>query len=221
ECDGGFAEYTVVSAKHAYQLNTDLTDVELASFPCSYSTAENMLTRSRVAKGDRVLISGASGGVGSAAIQLAKARGATVIAITSPSKNEQVLELGADEVVPRNANLVEALGNNSVDVVIDLVAGDQWPQFLEVLRPKGRYAVSGAIGGAMVELDVRTLYLKDLSFFGCTVLEPEVFGNLVHHIEQGNIKPLVAHTFPLENINQAQAAFQEKGHVGKMVLTVK
>lgn len=221
ECDGGFAEYTVVSAKHAYQLKTDLTDVELASFPCSYSTAENMLTRSRVSKGDRVLISGASGGVGSAAIQLAKARGATVIAITSPSKNEQVLELGADEVVPRNANLVEALGNNSVDVVIDLVAGDQWPQFLEVLRPKGRYAVSGAIGGAMVELDVRTLYLKDLSFFGCTVLEPEVFGNLVHHIEQGNIKPLVAQTFPLEDINQAQAAFQEKGHVGKMVLTVK
>ncbi len=221
ECDGGFAEYTVVSAKHAYQLKTDLTDVELASFPCSYSTAENMLTRSRVAKGDRVLISGASGGVGSAAIQLAKARGATVIAITSPSKNEQVLELGADEVVPRNVNLVEALGSNSVDVVIDLVAGDQWPQFLEVLRPKGRYAVSGAIGGAMVELDVRTLYLKDLSFFGCTVLEPEVFGNLVHHIEQGNIKPLVAQTFPLEDINQAQAAFQEKGHVGKMVLTVK
>lgn len=221
ECDGGFAEYTVVSAKHAYQLKTDLTDVELASFPCSYSTAENMLTRSRVAKRDRVLISGASGGVGSAAIQLAKARGATVIAITSPSKNEQVLELGADEVVPRNANLVEALGSNSVDVVIDLVAGDQWPQFLEVLRPKGRYAVSGAIGGAMVELDVRTLYLKDLSFFGCTVLEPEVFGNLVHHIEQGNIKPLVAQTFPLEDINQAQAAFQEKGHVGKMVLTVK
>ncbi|CAH1531681.1 Zinc-binding dehydrogenase family protein [Vibrio owensii] len=221
ECDGGFAEYTVVSAKHAYQLKTDLTDVELASFPCSYSTAENMLTRSRVAKGDRVLISGASGGVGSAAIQLAKARGATVIAITSPSKNEQVLELGADEVVPRNANLVEALGNNSIDVVIDLVAGDQWPQFLEVLRPKGRYAASGAIGGAMVELDVRTLYLKDLSFFGCTVLEPEVFGNLVHHIEQGNIKPLVAQTFPLEDINQAQAAFQEKGHVGKMVLTVK
>ncbi|WP_434529479.1 alcohol dehydrogenase family protein [Vibrio sp. K4] len=221
ECDGGFAEYTVVSAKHAYQLKTDLTDVELASFPCSYSTAENMLTRSRVAKGDRVLISGASGGVGSAAIQLAKARGATVIAITSPSKNEQVLDLGADEVVPRNANLVEALGNNSVDVVIDLVAGNQWPQFLEVLRPKGRYAVSGAIGGAMVELDVRTLYLKDLSFFGCTVLEPEVFGNLVHHIEQGNIKPLVAQTFPLEDINQAQTAFQEKGHVGKMVLTVR
>jgi NADPH:quinone reductase-like Zn-dependent oxidoreductase len=221
ECNGGFAEFTVVSSKHAYKLNSDLSDVELASFPCSYSTAENMLTRSRVTKGDRVLISGASGGVGSAAIQLAKARGASVIAITSPNKNEQVLELGADEVVTRNANLVEALGENSVDVVIDLVAGDQWPQFLEVLRPKGRYAVSGAIGGAMVELDVRTLYLKDLSLFGCTVLEPEVFGNLVHHIVKGNIKPLIAKVFLLEEIHQAQEVFQKRRHVGKMVLTLK
>lgn len=221
ECDGGFAEYTVVSSKHAHSLNSSLTDIELASFPCSYSTAENMLTRAAVIKGDRVLISGASGGVGSAATQLAKARGATVIAITNPEKNALLLELGADQVVSRHTNLVENLGANSIDVVIDLVAGEQWPQFLDVLRPKGRYAVSGAIGGAMVNLDIRTLYLKDLSFFGCTVLEPEVFANLIHHIEQGNIKPLVAKTFPLAEIHQAQQAFQEKSHVGKIVLTVK
>lgn len=221
ECDGGFAEYTVVSAKHAYCVNSNLSDIELASFPCSYSTAENMLTRSHVTKGDRVLISGASGGVGSAAIQLAKARGATVIALTSLSKSDQVLALGADEIVTRNENLIETLGKNSIDVVIDLVAGKQWPDFLEVLRPKGRYAVSGAIGGAMVTLDVRTLYLKDLSFYGCTVLAPEVFANLVRHIEQGNIKPLVAKTFSLNNIHQAQREFQEKNHVGKLVLTVK
>ncbi|WP_416384933.1 alcohol dehydrogenase family protein [Vibrio alginolyticus] len=221
ECDGGFAEYTVVSSNHAYKINSDLSNAELASFPCSYSTAENMLTRSRVTKDDRVLISGASGGVGSAAIQLAKARGATVIAITSPEKNEQILKLGADKVVARNANLTEALGESSVDVVIDLVAGEKWSQFLEVLRPKGRYAVSGAIGGAMVELDVRTLYLKDLSFFGCTILEPEVFANLIYHIEEGNIKPLLAKTFPLKDIHMAQEAFQEKHHVGKMVLMVR
>ena len=98
ECDGGFAEYTKVAAKHAYSVNSTMSDVELASFPCSYSTAENMLARANVVEGDRVLISGASGGVGSAAIQLAKARGAYVIAITSPSKNQQLLELGADEV---------------------------------------------------------------------------------------------------------------------------
>lgn len=221
ECDGGFAEFTVVSSKHAYKINTTLSDVELASFPCSYSTAENMLTRARVTQRERVLISGASGGVGSAAIQLAKARGATVIAITSSDKKQQILDIGADEVVERGNNLVGTLGKNSIDVVIDLVAGEQWPDFLEVLKSKGRYAVSGAIGGPMVELDVRTLYLKDLSFFGCTVLEPEVFGNLISHIEQGYINPLVARTFPLEEIQQAQELFQEKTHIGKIVISVR
>lgn len=220
ECDGGFAEYTKVASKHAYAVQSEMSDIELASFPCSYSTAENMLTRAHVVEGDRVLISGASGGVGSAAIQLAKARGAYVIAITSPSKNQQLLELGADEVIPRDANLVEALGTNSVNVVIDLVAGDQWPQFLEVLKPCSRYAVSGAIGGAMVELDVRTLYLKDLSFFGCTVLEPEVFQNLINRIEKQQIRPIVAESFPLADIHKAQREFLKKNHVGKIVLEV-
>ena len=220
ECNGGFAEYTKVAAKHAYAVNSTMSDVELASFPCSYSTAENMLTRANVAEADRVLISGASGGVGSAAIQLAKARGAYVIAITSPSKNQQLLELGADEVVARDADLVKALGANSVNVVIDLVAGDKWPQFLEVLKPRGRYTVSGAIGGAMVELDVRTLYLKDLSFFGCTVLEPQVFQNLVNRIEKQQIEAIVAQSYPLADIHKAQDDFLKKKHVGKIVLEV-
>ncbi|MFT7053940.1 MAG: NADPH:quinone reductase-like Zn-dependent oxidoreductase [Psychromonas sp.] len=160
------------------------------------------------------------GGVGSAAVQLAKARGAYVIAITSPSKNQQLLDLGADQVISRDADLIETLGENSIDVVIDLVAGKQWPEFLELLKPRSRYAVSGAIGGALVELDIRTLYLKDLSFFGCTVLDPEVFQNLVNCIEQSKIKPIVAQTFPLEEINTAQDVFLKKKHVGKIVLNV-
>jgi len=220
ECNGGFAEYTVVAAKHAYAVNSTLSDVELASFPCSYSTAENMLTRANVSSDDKVLISGASGGVGSAAVQLAKARGAYVIAITSPSKNQQLLELGADQVISRDDDLVHTLGENSLDVVIDLVAGKQWPEFLQLLRPRGRYAVSGAIGGALVELDIRTLYLKDLTFYGCTVLQPEVFQNLVNCIEQRKINPIVACTFPLKEIHTAQAIFLEKKHVGKIVLNV-
>lgn len=220
ECDGGFAEYTVISSNHAYAIKSELSDIELATFPCSYSTAENMLTRTKVTSKDKVLITGASGGVGSAAIQLAKARGSYVIAVTSPAKKNQLMDLGADEVVFRDENLVEALGNNSVDVVIDLVAGAQWPQLLALLKVQGRYAVSGAIGGALVELDVRTLYLKDLSFYGCTVLEPEVFQNLIDCIEQQKIIPIVALTFPLEDIYKAQEVFQEKQHVGKIVLTV-
>ncbi|XQW86849.1 alcohol dehydrogenase family protein [Thalassotalea piscium] len=220
ECDGGFAEYTVVSANHAYTINSELSDIELASFPCSYSTAENLLTRTNVTNKDRVLITGASGGVGSAAIQLAKARGAYVIGLTSPAKKDQLMELGADEVVFRESNLVDVLGDSSIDVVIDLVAGSQWPQFIDVLKAHGRYAVSGAIGGALVELDIRTLYLKDLSFYGCTELEPEVFQNLIKCIEQQKIKPLVALTFPLKEIYKAQQVFQEKQHVGKIVLNV-
>ena len=220
ECDGGFAEYTVVAAKHAYAVNSNFSDTELASFPCSYSTAENMLTRAKVTAKDKVLISGASGGVGSAAVQLAKARGAYVIAITSPSKNEQLLELGADQIIARDADLIDVLEENSIDVVIDLVAGKQWPQFLQLLKPGGRYAVSGAIGGPLVELDIRTLYLKDLSFFGCTVLNPEVFQNLVNYIEQGKIKPIVARAFPLQEIGAAQQFFLDKTHTGKIVLNI-
>ncbi|WP_087016397.1 alcohol dehydrogenase family protein [Thaumasiovibrio subtropicus] len=220
ECDGGFAEYTRVAAQHAFKIESSLSDIQLASFPCSYSTAENMLTRANVSQSDTVLITGASGGVGSAAIQLAKARGANIIAVTSPSKAALIQDIGADKVVFRDENVIEALGKNSVDVVIDLVAGPQWPELLEVMKPKGRYAVSGAIGGPLVELDVRTLYLKDLSFFGCTVLEPQVFAQLIQRIERGDIAPLVAETFPLKDICAAQTRFAEKQHVGKIVLTV-
>lgn len=220
ECDGGFADYTRVSSSHAYAVQSDLSDVELASFPCSYSTAENLLTRANVRAGEHVLVTGASGGVGSAAVQLARIRGARVTAITSPAKADNLYKLGAERVIPRGDSVIRALGRNSVDVVIDLVAGKDWPDLPEVLRPGGRYAVSGAIGGPLVELDIRTLYLKDLSFFGCTVLEPQVFGNLVGLIEQGKLVPLVAEVFPLSEINRAQESFASKKHTGKIVLQV-
>lgn len=218
ECDGGFAEYTAVASRHAYQINSKLSDVELASFPCSYSTAENMLTRANVTANDVVLITGASGGVGSAAVQLAKARGATIVGITSLSKSDKVLSLGAEQVLMRSDDVVQKLGKNSVDAVIDLVAGEKWPDLLDVLKPFGRYAVAGAIGGSQVELDVRTLYLKDLSFFGCTVLEEGVFANLVKRIESCEISAVVARTFPLIQLADAQRFFETKQHVGKLVI---
>lgn len=220
DCDGGFAQYTRIAARHAHAVDSDLTDIELASFPCSYSTAENMLTRAGLGAGETVLVTGASGGVGSAAVQLARARGARVIAVTSPAKADLITELGAERTLGRDDDLAASLGPNSVDVVVDLVAGPNWPRLLDVLRPGGRYAVSGAVAGPIVQLDIRTLYLKDLSFFGCTVLEPEVFANLVGRIERREIRPLVAETFPLRQIGAAQAAFADKGYVGKIVLEV-
>jgi len=220
ECDGGFAEYTVVAARQAYKINSPLSDVELASFPCSYSTAENLLTRAGVSADDYVLVTGASGGVGSAVIQLAKARGARVAAITSPPKSDRILRLGAERTLARDARLAREMGRSSVDVVIDLVAGKQWPELLEVLKPFGRYAVSGAIGGPLVELDVRTLYLKDLSLFGCTVLGQGVFQTLIRRIEAGDVSPLVAETFGLSQLAEAQERFEAKSHIGKLVIDV-
>ena len=220
ECDGGFAEYTVVASRHAHKIESKYSDVDLASFPCSYSTAENLLTRANVGKGDQVLVTGASGGVGSAVVQLAKARGAEIIAVTSSSKAQAILDLGAEKIIAREDSLLKELGSNSMDVVVDLVAGNRWPELLEVLRPRGRYAVAGAIAGPLVELDVRTLYLKDLSFFGCTVLDPEIFPNLIERIENESIQPLVAQVFPLRQIVDAQKAFLAKQYIGKIVLQV-
>jgi NADPH:quinone reductase-like Zn-dependent oxidoreductase len=221
ECDGGFAEYVTVASRHAHVITSDLDDGELASFACSYSTAENMIERSRVAAGERVLITGASGGVGSAAIQLVQARGAVPIAVTSPGKEASLREIGAQETVLRDAVPAEALGAGSVDVVLDLVGGPAFPGLLDVLRPRGRYAVSGAVGGPVVDLDLRTLYLKDLTLVGATVLDPAVFPNLIAHIEAGRIRPLVGARFPLREIAKAQEVFAAKTYTGKIVLDVE
>jgi len=218
EINGGFAQYMSTRSNTAYKVNSDWTDVELASIPCAWSTAENLLHRSRVTCQDKILITGASGGVGSAAIQLAKRRGAHVTAIAGSAKAKQVLTLGADTVIPRGDDLVRSLGSETMDVVLDLVAGPQWPQLLAVLRRGGRYAVSGAIAGPMVELDVRTLYLKDLTFMGCTFQDPRVFENLVSYIESNEIRPIVARTYPMDDIVQAQTDFLAKKHIGKLVL---
>jgi NADPH:quinone reductase-like Zn-dependent oxidoreductase len=218
ERDGGFAEYTTVPAVHAHRIESGFSDAELASFPCAYSAAENMLTRARLDAGETVLVTGASGGVGSAAVQLAKRRGASVLAVTSASRADQVRGLGADRTIPRTADLVEMCGREAVDVVVDVVGGPRWPALLEILRRGGRYAVTGAIAGPLVTLDLRTLYLKDLRLLGCTILEPGVFGNLVAYIERGEIRPVLAKTYPLEEIVRAQQEFLGKQFTGKIVL---
>lgn len=220
DCDGGFAQYTVVPAENACRVDSPLSDIELASFPCSYLAAETMVHRAGVRAGERVLVTGASGGVGSAAVQLARRRGAEVIAVASNSKAEGLRALGASQVVGRGASLVEALGKDVVDVVIDCVGGPQFPEYLELLRPRGRYAVAGAIGGPIVPLDLRTLYLKDLRLLGCTIDGPEVFRQLVGYLERTEIRPLVCGTWPLREIVAAQETFLQKTHLGKLVLVL-
>ena len=218
EVDGGFAQYARVPSAHAHRIETPLSDVELASYPCAYSAAENMLTRTALTAGERVLVTGASGGVGSAAVQLAKRRGAEVTALASADKADGVRALGASRVEPRDADLVALFGHEHFDVVIDVAGGAGFPALLQVLNRGGRYGVAGAISGPIAELDLRTLYLKDLTLYGCTILNPEVFPNLVGYIQRGEIRPVVAATYPLLDIVAAQRAFLEKKHIGKIVL---
>ncbi|MGE8062484.1 alcohol dehydrogenase family protein [Pseudomonas sp. NPDC089547] len=218
ECNGGFAQYTTAPDSDTWSINSEWSDTDLASIPCAYSTAELMLHRANVRSSDTVLITGAGGGVGSAAVQLAKCRGAKVIAIASSSKREQILLIGADQVIDRGEDLVKALGKNSVSVVLDIVGGPDWPALLQVLQIGGRYSVSGAIAGPIVELDLRTVYLKDLSILGGTWQDDIVFENVVRYIEENKIKPLVSKVYPLDQIAIAQQDFTEKKHTGKLIL---
>lgn len=215
ECDGAFAEYTKTFAEDALPVRSNWSDVELASIPCAYSTAEGMLQRTSVGA-ERVLVTGASGGVGSAAIQLAKRRGAHVTAMTSADKADQVRALGADAVIGRD----DDLERDTLEVIVDLVAGPRWPELIDALQRGGRYVAAGAIAGPVVEFDVRTLYLRDLTLFGTTYQPGNILPDVIGYIERNEIRPVIAEAFPLSDLVKAQEVFLGKGHVGKIGIVV-
>ena len=216
--NGAFAQFVTVPISEIFPVACDWSDAELATIPCAYATAETMLHRAGCAASDHVFVTGASGGVGSAVIQLAKRRGATVTALTSRSKIDAVRSLGADRVVTRNEDLRAALGAGSVDLVVDNVAGEGFPALLTLLRRGGRYASSGAIAGPVVSLDLRDMYLKDITMFGTTAWDEPVFPNLVSYIDAGEIRPLLAGTWPLAEIVAAQTELVRRAHIGNFVL---
>jgi len=216
--DGAFAQYVKVPASEIFPVNCTWSNAELATIPCAYGTAENMIHRGKVGTGEHVLVTGASGGVGSAVVQLAKRRGATVTAVAAKAKAKQVLAIGADRVIDRDDDVLACLGKHSVDIVIDNVAGAAFEHLLKTLKRGGRYASSGAIGGPRVALDLRTMYLNDLCLIGSTAWDAPVFPNIISYIERGELQPLIAQIFPLEQIADAQRAFLEKKHVGNFVL---
>lgn len=224
ERDGGFAQYTTADRRNVAVISSPLSDAELATFSCSSSTAEGMLARADVGPDDVVLVTGASGGVGSALIQLAKRRGATVVGLASEAKHKDMAALGADALLGRapaalGAALSDAIGRDTVTVVADIVGGPYFTSVLDVLARGGRYTCSGAIAGPIVDLDLRTLYLRDLTFTGSTVIAPHIFTDLVGYIEAGEIKPLLAKTYPLSELRTAQQAFIDKAHIGNIVVT--
>lgn len=219
ECDGGFAEYVSVPAAESFTVDSDLSPIELGAIPCAFSTAEGMLERAGVAAGDRVLVTGASGGVGSAAVQLAKLRGAHVSAVGSRSKLEAMKVLGADALIARQDDLLDVCGRDAFSVIIDLVGGENFQHYADLLSRGGRYTVSGAIAGPIVNFDLRSFYLKDLSFYGSTAQSDKVFHNLIGYIKERRIKPIIAASYKLSQIHAAQEKFLAKDFIGKIVLT--
>ncbi|MBX9455045.1 MAG: zinc-binding dehydrogenase [Rhizobium sp.] len=217
DIDGAFAQFCVVPARHLHDVTASpLSDVEIAAMPCAFGTAEGLLARAGVRHGDRVFIAGASGGVGLAAVQLARLRGADVTGQCAAEKAQDVRDAGAAYIIGRT----DVPERDSFDKVIDIVGGEQVGARIAALRAGGHYAVAGAIAGPIVNVDLRTLYLRDITLHGCTYQSREVFAGLVELINDGRARPRVSRAFPLQEIATAQAEFQSKRHAGKIVLTM-
>ncbi len=221
--DGGYAEYCAVPAANAHPVDSPMSDAELATFCCAYMTGEHMLNRARVAAGERVLVSGAAGGVGGGLIQLCRARGAIPYAISSKAKADAVRALGAEGVALRDdgdwvEQVHELLQDQPLDVVADVVAGPLFKPLINLLRPEGRYVTAGAFAGHAVELDLRTVYLKHLEIHGSSQGTRAAFASLLNYIEAGKLAPNLFATYPLSEFHRAQTEFMEKGYVGKLVV---
>ena len=217
EVDGGFAEYHLCRIQQLHDVTASpLTDAQLACLPTAYATALGMLTRADIESGERVLVTGASGGVGMAAVQLLLARGCEVVARTSALHRDLIAGFGVAEVSVRGVDDLPSL--RQVDAVVDVVGGDEFAEVLDRVLDGGRLVTAGAVAGAMVALDLRRLYLPQRTLIGSTMHTPAVFARLAAIAVGGSIRPLVAATYPLSEIAAAQNRFALGDFVGKLVL---
>jgi len=217
EVDGGFAQFHCSPAARIHDVTeSPLSDEELACLPIAYATALGMIERAGCTAGERVLVTGASGGVGNAAVQILAARGCHVVAQTSEGKEAGVADSGAAEVLVRGRDWVENVAE--VDVVLDVVGGEQFSSVFDRLRDYGRLATVGAIAGPVVSFDLRRLYLRHRTLIGSTMHTPEIFAGVVELARSGAVRPCVAATYDLASIREAQARFEQKDFVGKLVL---
>ncbi|HUP99076.1 MAG TPA: NADPH:quinone oxidoreductase family protein [Aeromicrobium sp.] len=232
---GGFGEYAVAPLDGTFALPEGLSYAEGAALPLNYLTSHfALVTRAHIQPGEVVLVHGAAGGVGTAAIQTAKAFGAgRVIAVASTEEKRAVaLDAGADDAVPADDFLaaVKALdGFEGVDIVVDPVGGDRFTDSLRSLRRHGRLLVIGfADEGNIPEVKVNRLLLRNTTIMGVGWGEyaltnlpflREQWAALLPHIESGVIKPPVGAEFPLEDAARALTLMDGRGALGKIVLT--
>ncbi|QER87816.1 zinc-binding dehydrogenase [Streptomyces tendae] len=222
ERDGGYAEYVTAPLDQLHDVTgSPLTDDQLASLPTAYGTALGMIERGRMREGETVLVSGASGGVGLALVQIARARGAQVVAVSSGTKIDAVREAGAHAVVDRAGDVIgqiRAAAPQGIDVGLDVVAGDLVSEGVPLLREGGRWVIAGALGGYGVHLDVRRLYLHNAQVIGSAMHTRAHFGLLMEMARQAAVEPVVAAAYPLDQAARAQEELARRNHVGKIVL---
>ncbi|MGK0255887.1 MAG: NADPH:quinone reductase-like Zn-dependent oxidoreductase [Arcobacteraceae bacterium] len=233
--NGGYAEYVVVPSTNFYHIpNKDLDDAELASLGmCSYQTGFRMLNASRIKKGDKVLISGASGGVGSALIQMCKVLGAIPYAISSKDKENELLRLGAKKVIDRGdlstlkQRILEATEGENIDAVMDLVGGEYTNIFIDTMivdmkkrDDYPRLSIAGASSCNITEILWSKIYLYQVEIHGVSHGTQNEAKQLMKWIKEGKLKPVLHATFKLSQLHEAEKYFvsRGKGYIGKIVI---
>ncbi len=234
---GGYAEYCVAPSPQCLPAPHGLDLVSAAAIPETFFTVwTNVFERGRLKAGESILVHGGSSGIGTTAIQLARARGSRVFATAGSARKCAACErLGAERAVNyRDADFVatvrEATGGRGVDVVLDMVGGEYFARNIEVLAVEGRLVEIATLGGAKAELNIQTIMQRRLTITGSTlrarrVAEKGVIAAAVHQqvwplIESGAVEPIIHATFPLRDAAAAHRVMESSEHIGKLVLTI-
>jgi NADPH2:quinone reductase len=232
---GGYAELVTAAPSLVFPIPDRLSFASAAGVPMNYLTTHfGLVRRGRLQAGETVLVHGAAGGVGTAAVQLAKALGARVVAVVSTdAKGEVARAAGADDVVLADGFLAavkELTGGRGVDLVVDPVGGDRFTDSLRSLAPEGRLLVIGFTGGEIPNVKVNRLLLNNIAVVGVgwgafALPRPgfaaEQWTDLRPHLESGAIDPPLAEAYPLAEAAKALTAMEERQAAGKLVLTVR
>ena len=222
---GGFAEFCVVPAANLLEVPEEVSFETAAAAALVGVTAwRALMVRGRLRAGERVLITGASGGVSTLAIQMARLAGAQVFAVTSGAENvERVRELGADVAYDREQvdwakEVFKDTRKQGVDLVLDSVGETVWPSCLKALGVNGRLVTFGATTGAAGATEIRMVFWKQLSILGSTMGNPEDFRNAMNLVFQGKVKPVIHSVLPLSEARQAHEMLEAGQVFGKLVL---
>lgn len=224
ERDGGYADYVAVPERSIVVVESELNDVDIAATQTTYTTAESLMLRGDVRAGETMLITGATGGVGAALIELAKVRGCRTIAAARPDKLDFAYELGADMVVARNEDGSYDLPPSipQVDVVADVVGGAGFQQLVDAVRDGGRVVVAGAVDGPVTSIDLRSIIYRDIDIRGVGGLEgAKGVRRVVDLLNEGRLRPRIAAVFPLRGVAAAQQMISARRHVGRIVIDVE